>query len=1190
MHYRQDVSRKGFALPTVLIASVVLLSILAVSVSATTAFRTTLKNQYYAQLAQLAGEAGVAYAKACLAANGNVPQWDDAHPLKPSTDCTGAPLDTTASVRVLAVAGGGGGGGNCTTCGGAGGGGGGGILYNGSVNVSGGGTAITVGGGGAGGAGGASTRTHGSNGGNSSFGGSVIAVGGGGGGAQLGTAGNAGGSGGGGSGGSSPAAGAGGAGTAGQGFAGGAGSGSGLGGGGGGGAGAVGVAGPSASGGAGGAGLNINSLIGINVTYGGGGGGATYTNAGTAGSGGSGGGGTGGAYNSGTGPIAGTANTGGGGGGATGNNSGGTGASGGSGVVIVRYPTGTVTATGGTITTSGSDTIHTFTSSGTFYVTASATGISCPTDPRCSVSVNDNVRSSFSVGAPTLDGDGKALTLTYNGYVELTRSSTGAVWRTISQPSVQAAVVPDLCSGAATSGLGWNNAVKTATQDGFSPSPSAQSITLADSSLNAGYMYFRKDFTVTKAGTYNVNALTPTTSDLVEIFVDNTKVVSSVGSLTSGTIDLSAGCHTITAKLTNGTVVPRATRFTASVQKNDDITPVVVTNSSWRVTAGDTKHYSMTDYYANSFLWGPVRIYSNPAWSENWSARGISTTHSYDGSNNYPASYAYFRDNRTITVASATETRVGVLCDDACVVYLDGEAIILTGNITNRSYVDITLQPGSHKFGVRLQNTSSSPSSFYFTAFKKSDNSVLSQSDENWSAAHLWTTSQEFYSYDVAHSPSPAVVPTANAKILLVGGGGGGGNNHGGGGGGGGVTAVDPVALTTQSYTVTVGAGGTGGVGAGTAGGLGGTSVFNGIYAIGGGGGGGRIALNSITRGLVGGSGGGGTGSMDSATTAPGVGASGFIGQGNKGGNGVSNATAGNGGGGGGAGVAGGNASGTGGTGVGVSGTGGNGIANTITGASVYYGGGGSGGRWGTGSVGAAGLGGGGLGGAADSAVGAAGTANTGGGGGGGGGANANGGNGGSGVVIISYPTGTMTATGGTITTSGGYTIHRFTSSSTFTVTSIPVPATLGVNAAPSFSQWTLSGGATYNAGTGEVTLPNSSAIVTSPPIRVNGITGMYIGADFNPPSSAVNWTPLGGYYTGGNYYSLNAITPVANSAGYTANGCSHSLPTLNVWTTETNYCNFAGGPNIKYVTFTFNGGDYASPNIKIKNPSIIFN
>jgi hypothetical protein len=40
---------------------------------------------------------------------------------------------------------------------------------------------------------------------------------------------------------------------------------------------------------------------------------------------------------------------------------------------------------------------------------------------------------------------------------------------------------------------------------------------------------------------------------------------------------------------------------------------------------------------------------------------------------------------------------------------------------------------------------------------------------------------------------------------------------------------------------------------------------------------------------------------------------------------------------------------------------------------------------------------------------------------------------GGSGIVIVRYLGGTR-ATGGTITSAGGYTIHTFTSSGTFTV------------------------------------------------------------------------------------------------------------------------------------------------------------
>jgi hypothetical protein len=43
---------------------------------------------------------------------------------------------------------------------------------------------------------------------------------------------------------------------------------------------------------------------------------------------------------------------------------------GGSGIVIIRYTTGSMTATGGSITTSGGNTIHTFTANGDFVRTA----------------------------------------------------------------------------------------------------------------------------------------------------------------------------------------------------------------------------------------------------------------------------------------------------------------------------------------------------------------------------------------------------------------------------------------------------------------------------------------------------------------------------------------------------------------------------------------------------------------------------------------------------------------------------------------------------------------------------------------------------------------------------------------------------------------------------------------------------
>jgi hypothetical protein len=139
----------------------------------------------------------------------------------------------------------------------------------------------------------------------------------------------------------------------------------GAGGGGGGGAsGATGGNGTATTGGAGGAGT-ASSISGSSVTYAGGGGGGTY-NGGTAGVGGSGGGGAGSNVYASAG-VAGTVNLGGGGGGGayvapSGASAGG---NGGSGVVIISYTSATPKFVGGTLTTSGGNQIHTFTSSGT---------------------------------------------------------------------------------------------------------------------------------------------------------------------------------------------------------------------------------------------------------------------------------------------------------------------------------------------------------------------------------------------------------------------------------------------------------------------------------------------------------------------------------------------------------------------------------------------------------------------------------------------------------------------------------------------------------------------------------------------------------------------------------------------------------------------------------------------------------
>lgn len=263
-------------------------------------------------------------------------------------------------VEVLVVAGGGGGGGRS-----GGGGGAGGLIYNRNFAVTpGSALTVTVG---AGGSGGDGTGGAGSDGSNSVFD-SLTAIGGGGGSGDSPTTGRNGGSGGGGKYGSS-----GGTGTSGQGFAGGSGTSGTWKAGGGGGAGGVGVNGVSNPHkcGDGGPGLGFNISGTFTYYAGGGGGGSHNSNAGgccddatargLGGTGGGGNGGTPGGYNSGDNA---TTNTGGGGGGgSTIGGNGGAGGNGGSGIVIVRYP-GPQKAIGGTVTTVGGHTIHTFTTVG----------------------------------------------------------------------------------------------------------------------------------------------------------------------------------------------------------------------------------------------------------------------------------------------------------------------------------------------------------------------------------------------------------------------------------------------------------------------------------------------------------------------------------------------------------------------------------------------------------------------------------------------------------------------------------------------------------------------------------------------------------------------------------------------------------------------------------------------------------
>ena len=92
---KQNIYKKGFALPTILIASIVMLAVMAVAISTVTAVRSSINDQYYNRLAKEAAESGVAMADYCLKSSNYMVQWSGKE-LHPNTTCSGGNACTNA--------------------------------------------------------------------------------------------------------------------------------------------------------------------------------------------------------------------------------------------------------------------------------------------------------------------------------------------------------------------------------------------------------------------------------------------------------------------------------------------------------------------------------------------------------------------------------------------------------------------------------------------------------------------------------------------------------------------------------------------------------------------------------------------------------------------------------------------------------------------------------------------------------------------------------------------------------------------------------------------------------------------------------------------------------------------------------------------------------------------------------------
>ena len=88
-HTANNGGMSGFALPTVLIAAIVMLMVLLSAGTAASTVRVALDEQHYNKMAQEAAEAGQARAEACLRASNYTSTWDDTRRLRPDTTCGG---------------------------------------------------------------------------------------------------------------------------------------------------------------------------------------------------------------------------------------------------------------------------------------------------------------------------------------------------------------------------------------------------------------------------------------------------------------------------------------------------------------------------------------------------------------------------------------------------------------------------------------------------------------------------------------------------------------------------------------------------------------------------------------------------------------------------------------------------------------------------------------------------------------------------------------------------------------------------------------------------------------------------------------------------------------------------------------------------------------------------------------------
>lgn len=401
-------------------------------------------------------------------------------------------------------------------------------------------------------------------------------------------------------------------------------------------------------------------------------------------------------------------------------------------------------------------------------------GITCPLSDQCWVSINGNIRSSFRVTEPEYDIYGRPSIIPQTGYVELWRTTTQTPWRVYNQPQAIPAVAPDLCSGAAASNLGWNNAVVTSSTGTFVSQSTAKPIDVTNGNRLPGPVYLRKDFSVPTSRQYVIQSMT---SDRAQVYLDGSLVqdLQTANSIATYSPTLSAGCHSVQVVLNNQGLVPNPANFLFSVRDFGGTQDIVISDGSWRVASGDSKGFSEVGYY-QSTAWENARSLTSyggapfgapSQWttitgdtSASWISSMAGVTSISGSTYYYQIGHNYFRSNNQSAwtmSGSNVEVQVALACDNKCAVFIDGvQVVFVEGATSNLGVSKVTLVPGPHNVGVWLENTASGSSTgFIFSAKLMSNGVVIDRSSSSWLGTNTWSSSpQDFRSYDTGYTPS----------------------------------------------------------------------------------------------------------------------------------------------------------------------------------------------------------------------------------------------------------------------------------------------------------------------------------------------------------------------------------------------------------------------------------------------------